>query len=397
MDIAPIFVEHSTSNYSALAMDRISFDYSTKNIPSASKQFYLKCLIQKTEKLIKNMRWRAFFYLNKPTKRNKKETFGFKSTRTPPVIEEMKVFESKMTQMIQNIEFTSYMNDFQKKLMKDVKKTTNTTDLIIKADKTTNFYRMKTTEYQTFTNTNVQKNYKKSSNRQLNSINQEAKKIASELELDDRIETLAEWESFITLKDHKPNFHNSPTCRLINPMKSDLGKASKQILERIVSKTVSMSKVNLWRNTAAVLDWFNNIDDKQSSSFICFDIVDFYPSITEKLLREALDFAATFQPISALDKEIIFHSKKTLLINNGIPWSKKDDNNRMFDVTMGSYDGAEACELVVCYLLTQLNKDLSQKITLGLYRDDGLAAAKGTPSEIASIKQKICEIFKKNG
>ena len=106
------------------------------------------------------MRWRAFFYLNKPTKRNKKETFGFKSTRTPPVIEEMKVFENKMTQMIQNIEFTSYMNDFQKKLMKDVKKTTNTTDLIIKADKTTNFYRMKTTEYQTLTNTNVQKIYK---------------------------------------------------------------------------------------------------------------------------------------------------------------------------------------------------------------------------------------------
>ena len=48
-------------------------------------------------------------------------------------------------------------------------------------------------------------------------------------------------------------------------------------------------------------------------------------------------------------------------------------------------------------MLTQLNKDLSQKITLGLYRDDGLAAAKGTPSEITSIKQKICEIFKKNG
>ena len=78
--------------------------------------------------------------------------FGFKSTRAPPVIEEMKVFGSKMTQMIQNIEFTSYMNDLQKKLMKDVKKTTNTTDLIIKADKTTNFYRMKTTEYQTVTN-----------------------------------------------------------------------------------------------------------------------------------------------------------------------------------------------------------------------------------------------------
>ena len=52
------------------------------------------------------MRWRAFFYLNPPNKQKKKETFGFKSTKTPPVIEEMKVFETKITKMIQDIEFT---------------------------------------------------------------------------------------------------------------------------------------------------------------------------------------------------------------------------------------------------------------------------------------------------
>ena len=43
-----------------------------------------------------------------------------------------------------------------------------------------------------------------------NSINQEAKKIASELELDDRIETLAERESFITLKALEEQSH-TPT------------------------------------------------------------------------------------------------------------------------------------------------------------------------------------------
>ena len=106
-------------------MDRISFEYSTKNIPTASKQSYLKCLIDKTEKLIKNMRWRAFFYLNPPKKQSNKETYDFKSTRTPPAIDEMKVFEAKMTRLIQNIEFSKHTNDFQQKIKQDIQTATN--------------------------------------------------------------------------------------------------------------------------------------------------------------------------------------------------------------------------------------------------------------------------------
>ena len=221
--------------------------------------------------------------------------------------------------------------------------------------------------------------------------------IATELELDDRIETIAERESFITLKDHKPNFNNSPKCRLINPAKSEIGKASKQILEKIVQKTVSATGVNLWRNTSAVLEWFNSINNKQSASFICFDIVDFYPSISENLLREAIDFAGEHQSITPLDKDIIFHSKKSLMFNSNAAWSKKEGSNNLFDITMGSYDGAEACELVVCFLLSQLNKELDRKISLGLYRDDGLAVAHGTAQEIEITMEQIRKTFDKNG
>ena len=46
-----------------------------------------------------------------------------------------------------------------------------------------------------------------------------------------------------------------------------------------------------------------------------------------------------------------------------------------FDVTMGSYDGAEICELVGLYLLSQLQ---NLNINVGLYRDDGLAVTKHT-------------------
>ena len=130
----------------------------------------------------------------------------------------------------------STQTDFQRKLKKDIKSATENTDLTIKADKTTNYYRMKPTDYQSLIDKNVQKTYKKSSSSQITSINQEAKSIASELDLDDRIEAIAERESFITLKDHKPNFSTTPTCRLINPTKSELGKVSKQLLERIVKK-----------------------------------------------------------------------------------------------------------------------------------------------------------------
>ena len=43
-------------------MDSIDFGYSTKNIPLASKESYKYKLIDKTEKLLKRMRWKAYFF-----------------------------------------------------------------------------------------------------------------------------------------------------------------------------------------------------------------------------------------------------------------------------------------------------------------------------------------------
>ena len=47
------------------------------------------------------------------------------------------------------------------------------------------------------------------------------------------------------------------------------------------------------------------------------------------------------------------HSKKSILLHNGSPWVKKD-NDGMFDVTMGTFDGAEVCELVGLFILNDL-------------------------------------------
>ena len=87
--------------------------------------------------------------------------------------------------------------------------------------------------------------------------------------------------------------------------------------------------------------WFGNINDKDRHSFISFDTVDFYPSISEKLLNEALAWASDLATITENDISIIKRARKSLLFGNGKLWTKKDGSNSLFDVTMGSFDGAE--------------------------------------------------------
>ena len=60
---------------------------------------------------------------------------------------------------------------------------------------------------------------------------------------------------------------------------------------------------------------------------------------------------------------------------------------------MGSYDGAETCELIGLYLLSQLQ---TLDINVGLYRDDGLATCQKSPRETEQIKKEICKIFANN-
>ena len=117
---------------------------------------------------------------------------------------------------------------------------------------------------------------------------------------------------------------------------------------------------------------------------------DFYLSITEKLLCKALDFAYSYRPISAQERDIIIHTKRSLLFSENVPWEKKTSKDQ-FDVTMGSFDGAETCELVGCYILSCLTEKYGNNI--GLYRDDGLSAFNKSPQEIERIKKDICKIF----
>ncbi len=92
----------------------------------------------------------------------------------------------------------------------------------------------------------------------------------------------------------------------------------------------------------------------------------------------ALNFASQNMTISAEDRKTIINAKHSILFNNGQPWEKRT-STALFDITMGSYNGAETYELVGCYLLSQLKE--IPGLNIGLYRDDGLAILDQTPKE----------------
>ena len=66
------------------------------------------------------------------------------------------------------------------------------------------------------------------------------------------------------------------------------------------------------------------------------------------------------------------------------------------DDHIGGYHGAEVCDLVGLYLLSQLSQVLPKGL-VGLYRDDGLAVSAATKRQNENLKKDICKIFTQNG
>ena len=153
--------------------------------------------------------------------------------------------------------------------------------------------------------------------------------------------------------------------------------------------------MNQWHNTKSVIEWFKAIKNESKSSFIKFDIVEFYPSISKELLSKAIEYAQSVTTIEEKVIKTIYHGRKPLLFDKNNLWVKKD--NPEFDVTMGRYDSAELCELVGLYLLDLLTKEFGKQ-NIGLYRDDGSSCFEnisGPDSE--RIKKNLFKIFKCNG
>ena len=109
-----------------------------------------------------------------------------------------------------------------------------------------------------------------------------------------------------------------------------------------------------------------------------------------------VNFANQYITLSGQDKETILHSRKSLIrqrtalceMQQSIP----------FDVTMGSYDGAEKCELVGLYIVNKLSGVYKNNSSIGLYRDDGLAVFRGIGARTKDkIRKNVSVIFNEFG
>ena len=104
-------------------MEKIYFNYSLKNIPVPSRTSYKLQLIDKIEILIKRMRWKAHFFLNKFRKLN---------------------------------------DSFQEKMKSDISEIKSSPNVFIFADKTSNIYKAAPREYNKLLKDNITKFYNKS-------------------------------------------------------------------------------------------------------------------------------------------------------------------------------------------------------------------------------------------
>ena len=158
--------------------------------------------------------------------------------------------------------------------------------MFVGADKTANFYKMEAKEYNKLVEKNVTSDYKKTTQDKVDKITEEDRQLVTKLDIEDRVFKTTEREAFATIKHHKDNFANNPKIRLLNPTKPEIGKISKKITERIVKEVKDVTKVTQWKNTDSVLKWFAYLHQKHTLTFLQFDVVNFYPSITKKLLQK---------------------------------------------------------------------------------------------------------------
>ena len=167
--------------------------------------------------------------------------FDLNSAKCLPQVKELVPFEEDLIKLVKNIKFRKVDNKFQRTLAKDLKGIRSSKKTLTEADKTSNMYRLSKEEYSNLLQNSITSKYKKTDKNTAININKEGIKHAKEASIIDRIEINGTGNSFITLKDHKENFLNRPTTRLLNPAKNEIGRISKHILQNI-NTTLSEKK-----------------------------------------------------------------------------------------------------------------------------------------------------------
>ncbi len=247
-------------------MDTIKLGYSTKNIPICDRRQYIVKIFDMTSRFIDRIRWKVYWYENNDQKdatyeNPDQQNFGFPTRNAAPADKRLESFETDMYNMIKNIKFRNNCNEFIRKLNNDVKEIKNSSMVYVFADKSNNIYKMEPSKYAKLLNENITAEYKKIPNSTVDTINKETEELIQVTKIKGKIPKLEENQAFLTVKDHKKDFPRNIKCRLINPSKNHIAKASKIILDQINVSIRKETGLLQWRKTKDVLDWFNGIEN----------------------------------------------------------------------------------------------------------------------------------------
>ena len=123
------------------------------------------------------------------------------------------------------------LSRFQAKLKEDIFEIKSSSEVYVFADKTKN---MSVDTHEKLLKENITVVY--------SSLNLEAKSIPKKLKLANQVKYLPQSWAYITFKDHKEKFISNPSCRFINPSKSELDKSSKVIIEHLNKRLLIVLK-----------------------------------------------------------------------------------------------------------------------------------------------------------
>ena len=102
--------------------------------------------------------------------------------------------------------------------------------------------------------------------------------------------------------------------------------------------------------------------------------MDFYPSISEKLLNEALAWASDLATITENDISIIKHARKSVYFSATVNYGQKKTEATVYSI-------------VGLFILNHVGKRFDKE-NIGLYRDDGLAIIKSNSARLLDKTRK---------
>ena len=256
----------------------------------------------------------------------KDEHHGLKSRRTPPHIPELKDIESDLASLIQGTKFKKTINTFQQVLKNDIRNISSSKDIIVAADKTRNMYIMSQDKYDKLASNRNTQNNRKGENNISYAMATECKNLSRKHNIENHLHYAKSCDHQIN--GHKENLTNDNKCRLINPTKTEIGKVSKNIVDKMNASIRCKADANQRRSTKEVIRWFNNLENKKQLSYLTFDIVDFHQSITDNPLNKTLKWAQKYHNIAVTEFDAKMHARTTIPFDHkGIVWTKKTKKN----------------------------------------------------------------------